>query len=110
MVLLESPDDEGPPSGNVTFEHDAENGALLVTYREGDEIPAGQLRIRSADANTTWAAVANMNESAPVTPGAIVRLSRQSEYGAGVDRGDRVELVWFGDGGNQTAVLDSWPS
>lgn len=105
-VMFAEEEDTGPPSANFTFKHFDRNSALIVTFDKGDSFTAGELLVSSREANATWAAVADTNNSTTVESGDTIQLSQGSEFGEAIISTDVVRIYWTG--GNETIKLDEW--
>ncbi|WP_336003196.1 hypothetical protein [Halorientalis halophila] len=102
----ESADNE--TRANFTFQHFSDDSVLIVTFSEGDPIPAGELLLTSSGANVTWATVANTSETAEVSRGSTIQLGADGPFGRRVTTNTEVRVLWTG--GNETRELDSWPT
>lgn len=106
-VLVVDETGDGPPDANFTFEYVDQSSSMLITHERGDSIRAGNLTVRSDDAEATWSDLASVNESAEVETGATVQISDRNAYGQRVRNVDDIRVVYVDDGGNET-VLDEW--
>ena len=107
FVLVAETDTGGPPEANFSFQHIDGSSVLIVTHDRGSEIDAGNLSLRSQDASARWHELAGTNETTPVGPGDTVQLSTNSAYGARINSGDRIRVVYAPPAGNET-VLETW--
>ena len=106
-ILFASDEDAGgPPGANFTYRYIDSNSALIVTFSEGDRLPAGEVLISDTTNNATWAAVANYTASKKLEQGDIIQLSESSAFGSSIISTEKVEIYWTG--GNETIKLDQW--
>jgi hypothetical protein len=96
----------GAPSANFSYEFFSQSNTVFVTLESGGPIPAGHLVLVSGEAEKTWAAVAQENNSTEVTQGDTVPLGPNSPFGAAVQSGDQVIVRW--DNGNETKRLGNY--
>jgi hypothetical protein len=106
-VLFAGEAQEGPPGANFSYQFFDRNGNLIVTHKEGDELQAGNIRIRSGGSNVTWATVAGDNNSTMVSQGDTIQLSPDNEFGRPITSSTTVFIEWTG--GNETRRLSRWP-
>lgn len=99
--------DETGVQANFSFEYNGDGSSLLVSHSGGDTLPAGEIVVSGPETNVTWAAVADVNETAPVSEGDLILLSQNSAYGTRVGAEDTVRMVHVPDEGNRT-VLSAW--
>jgi hypothetical protein len=92
---------------NFTFQHFPDSSELIVTFSEGEPIPAGELALTSGDVNVTWATLANRSETSEVSRGSTIQLSADGRFGRPVTANTEVRVLWTG--GNETRQLDRWP-
>jgi len=105
-VLFAEEEDTGPPSANFTYNYFDESDTLLVTMKNGDQLPAGEVLLSNGNVNVTWAAVANTNETVKLKQGDTIQLSKGSAFGRSVTSTDQINIYWTG--GNKTRKLDEW--
>lgn len=106
-VLFSTDEDEdAPPGANFTYRYIDSNSALIVTFSEGDRLPAGEILVSDSTNNATWAAVANYNDSEKLEQGDTIQLSETSTFGSSIISNEKVEIYWTG--GNETLKLDQW--
>ena len=107
VLILSEQDDTAGPNAEFTFEYFGDASALLVTHNQGDSFEAGNLLLESSRSQATWAAVAGMNDTQQVEPGATVQLSAGGEFGSRVAPEDTVTVYYVA--ANATKIrLDSW--
>ena len=107
FVLVDPTDTGGPPDANFSFQYIDQSSVLIVTHDRGDEVAAGNLTLRSGDAQARWHELAGTNETVPVGPGDTVQLSNNNVYGQNVNRNDNVRVIYTPPSGNETE-LDRW--
>ncbi|WP_241692873.1 type IV pilin N-terminal domain-containing protein [Haloarcula limicola] len=105
-VLVVDSDAGGGPQANFTYDYVESNELLIVTHSRGDALEAGRIEFEGPEATTTWAAVANRNETAMVEPGDLAQLSSGNAYGRRVSGRDTV-TIYYNQSGNRTR-LDRW--
>lgn len=105
-VLVVSEQDRDGAHANFSYDHVDSNGALIITHVEGDEFPASELIIEGENAETTWAAAANVNETESIGPGDIVQISRDNSYGKPVRKTSTIR-IFHEQSGNRTQ-LSEW--
>ncbi|PSQ06251.1 hypothetical protein BRC95_06035 [Halobacteriales archaeon QS_5_68_33] len=91
----------------ISFQHIEGSSVLIVTHDRGSEFDAGNLTLRSGDGSARWHELAGSGETTPVGPGDTVQLSTDNAYGACVNSGDRIRVVYAPPAGNET-VLETW--
>ena len=106
VLVVAEQDDGGAPQANFTYDYVSESELLIVTHSRGDELQAGNIEFRGPGENTTWAELANRNETAPIGPGAVVQLGSQNAYDRRVSSGDTI-TIYHNASGNRTQ-LDRW--
>ncbi|PSP31800.1 type IV pilin [Halobacteriales archaeon QH_10_67_22] len=107
FVLVDPTDTGGPPDANFSFQYIDQSSVLIVTHDRGDEVAAGNLTLRSSDAQARWHELAGTNETVLVGPGDTVQLSNNNVYGQNVNRNDNVRVIYTPPSGNETE-LDRW--
>ncbi len=84
------------PHAEFEFTHDADQKTVTVQHAGGDQFDAGETdRIEVRVDGEVWASI----ESALVAGDAVT---------VPASPGDRVEVVWFGESGNNSQVLASY--
>jgi len=106
-VLVVDEDAGGPPEANFTYDYIESNELLIVTHSRGDSLEAGKVEFQGPSESSTWAELANRNESEMVGPGDIAQLGAENAYGERVDRRDTI-TIYYNESGNRTQ-LDQWP-
>jgi len=101
-------DTSGPPQANFTYTFNEQGGFLIIEHDRGDEFRSGDLYISGSNNNVTWAALAESNESALVTPGDTVPVSEQNAYGDRIRSSSRLEIIYHNATLNQSTVLSRW--
>jgi hypothetical protein len=107
FVLVADTESGGTPEANFSFRYIDSSSALIVTHDRGDTIAAGNLTVRSDEAEARWHELAGSNETAVVGAGSTVQLSGSNAYGDNVIRNDDIRVVYTPTAGNET-VLDEW--
>ncbi|MFB6083658.1 MAG: hypothetical protein ABEJ94_05385 [Halorientalis sp.] len=108
LGVLYSPSEEGNATqATFTFQHFPDGSVLVVTFSQGDPIPAGKLAVVSGETNRTWAMLANVSESTTVSEGSTIQLTGSGRFGKPITTSTRVRVVYIT--GNGTRVLDRWP-
>jgi hypothetical protein len=105
-VLFADSTEDGGIDASFSFQYFSERAVLLVTYEEGPELAAGDVRIRGPANTLSWARLRGLNDSATITPGARTQLNDNNPYGNRVSDGGNVSVVYV-EGGNET-VLSTW--
>ncbi|WP_254271376.1 type IV pilin [Haloarcula marina] len=105
-VLVVESDDTGGPQANFTYDYIDDGEILIVTHSRGDSLEAGSIEFEGPSETTTWAAVANRNDTSMVDPGDIAQLSSGNAYGRRVSARDTI-TIYYNQSGNRTQ-LDQW--
>lgn len=106
-VLVVEEDDGGGPQANFTYDYIDDNELLIVTHSRGDSLEAGKVEFEGPSQTTTWAEVANRDETEMVEPGDIAQLGAENAYGRRVSQRDQI-TIYYNQSGNRTQ-LDQWP-
>jgi hypothetical protein len=102
VLFIDTEGDSGPQA-EFTYDYSAQQSTLVVEHAGGDQFPAGSLYIDGPNSNVSWAALANVNETATVGEGSAVLLSGSSAYGSSVAASANVSVVSIADG-NRTVL------
>jgi len=99
--------------GAVTLQGDSEpafsfeptDRGLTIAYDEGPELVAGELAVEGPAGTVDWATLAGVAPEATVAPGSSQEIGPDSPYGGAVADGDRIELVYTGDGDREVLAV-----
>ncbi len=107
MGVLIGSEGEGSGDGiDSEFRFEQLDNRLVITYERGPTLTAGNLYLEGPQNEVTWAAIADIDESASVSAGDTQQLSPNNAYGSAVGSGTVIEVVRVSDNGTRS-VLDS---
>ncbi len=88
-----------------TFGFEPTDQGLTIAYDEGPELIAGELAVEGPAGTVDWATLAGVGPEATVTPGSSQEIGPDTPYGGAVADGDRIELVYTGDGDREVLAV-----
>jgi hypothetical protein len=107
MGVLIGSEGEGSGDGiDSEFRFEQLDNRLVITYERGPTLTAGNLYLEGPQNEVTWAAIADIDESASVSAGDTQQLSPNNAYGSAVGSDTVIEVVHVSDNGTRS-VLDS---
>lgn len=105
-VLIGSQSEGSGDDTDGEFRFEQLDNRLVITYEQGPTLTAGNLYLEGPQNEVTWAAIADVDESASVSVGDTQQLSPNNAYGSAVGSDTVIEVVHVSDNGTRS-VLDS---